>query len=45
MNYLYHWVPKDMRGDTLFSLNTLKEKHPVLYEKEASKHAAQIANS
>ena len=41
MNYLYHWVPKDMRGDTLFPLNTLKEKYPDLYEKEASKYVGR----
>lgn len=32
MTYLYHWVPKNMQGDVLYSLNVLKEKHPNLYE-------------
>lgn len=41
MNYLYHWVPKDLQGDTLFPLNTLKEKYPDLYKKEASKYVGR----
>lgn len=41
MNYIYHWVPKDMRGDVLFPLNTLKETQPDLYEKEASKYVGR----
>ncbi len=31
MNYLYHWVPKNMQGDTLYPLNLLKEEYPELY--------------
>ena len=41
MIYLYHWVPNDMQGDTLFPLNVLKETHPDLYEREASKYAGR----
>ncbi|HEV7702310.1 MAG TPA: hypothetical protein VGO63_02620 [Candidatus Paceibacterota bacterium] len=41
MNYLYHWVPKDMRGNVLYPLNTLKDSHADLYEKEASKYVGR----
>ncbi|HEY1037021.1 MAG TPA: hypothetical protein VGE62_00400 [Candidatus Paceibacterota bacterium] len=37
--YLYHWVPKDMEGDTLYPLNALKEMHPELYDKKAEKYS------
>lgn len=38
MDYLYHGVPKDMRGNTLYPLNQLKEFYPDIYEKEATKY-------
>ncbi len=36
--YLYHWVPDDMIGDTLYPLNILKHTHPDLYTKKVSKY-------
>lgn len=39
MNYLYHAVPKDLEGDTLYPLNTLKEKYPNLYKTKVAKYA------
>jgi hypothetical protein len=36
--YLYHWVPKGMKGNTLYPLNVLKEKFPELYEQKAKKY-------
>jgi hypothetical protein len=41
MNYIYHWVPKDMRGEVLFPLNTLKETEPDLYEREVAKYVGR----
>ncbi|MBK8551651.1 MAG: hypothetical protein IPL53_11555 [Ignavibacteria bacterium] len=41
MNYLYHRVPKNLRGNVLYPLNTLKEIHPDLYEQQASKYAGR----
>jgi hypothetical protein len=38
MNYLYHWVPKDMQGDILYPLNALKEKYPEMYDVHKSKY-------
>jgi hypothetical protein len=38
MNYLYHRVPDNMEGGTLFPLNMLKEKYPELYAKQMSKY-------
>ncbi len=38
MNYLYHWVPKNMKGDILYPLNTLKEKYPELYGEHINKY-------
>ncbi|MBU2103488.1 hypothetical protein KKD81_02500 [Patescibacteria group bacterium] len=37
--YLYHMVPEDLEGTTLYPLNQLKEIHPELYEKKAGKYA------
>lgn len=36
--YLYHWVPKDLEGDTLYPLNALKEHLPELYKKKSAKY-------
>jgi hypothetical protein len=41
MNYIYHWVPKDMQGEVLYPLNTLKNIHPEVYEKEANKYVGR----
>lgn len=38
MNYLYHWVPPNMRGDTLFPLHELKELHPDAYHRAIQKY-------
>ena len=38
MNYLYHWVPKNMTGHVLYPLNVLKEKYPEAYEEHKSKY-------
>jgi hypothetical protein len=38
MNYLYHHVPRDMQGSTLYPLNMLKTKLPIVYESEHSKY-------
>ena len=37
-HYLYHWVPNDMVGDTLYPLNELKKTHSDLYEQKVSKY-------
>jgi hypothetical protein len=41
MNYIYHWVPKDMQGNILFPLNRLKETHVDVYEKEVDKYTGR----
>ena len=41
MMYLYHWVPKDMKGDILYPLNVLKNEHPELYDIKASKYVGR----
>ncbi len=38
MQYLYHGVPKDLVGDTLYPLNQLKQIHPELYEAKVAKY-------
>lgn len=38
MNYLYHWVPNNMRGDVLYPLNSLKSIYPDLYDFQAHKY-------
>lgn len=38
MEYVYHMVPKEMKGDLLLSLNTLKEIYPELYETYTKKY-------
>ena len=41
MNYLYHSVSKNLRGNILYPLNVLKEKYPDLYEMQVSKYAGR----
>lgn len=41
MDYLYHAVPLEMSGTTLYPLNVLKLKYPSLYQKEADKYAGR----
>jgi hypothetical protein len=36
--YLYHEVPKDLAGDTLYPLNVLKDKYPEIYNKKVAKY-------
>lgn len=38
MKYVYHMVPKEMRGETLISLNALEKIDTELYESYASKY-------
>ncbi|HET8574815.1 MAG TPA: group-specific protein [Candidatus Paceibacterota bacterium] len=41
MNFIYHRVPQNMRGDVLFPLNVLKEKYPEVYDQAAAKYAGR----
>jgi hypothetical protein len=41
INFVYHMVPKNMMGDTLLSLNELKEKDVELYGRYAEKYSDQ----
>ncbi len=43
MDYLYHRVPYNMKGDILYPLNSLKESMPDVYEKEVKKYAGREA--
>lgn len=38
MDYVYHMVPKEMKGEVLTSLNELKLMHPELYETYSRKY-------
>jgi hypothetical protein len=38
MRFIYHMVPDDMRGTTLYPLNLLKDSQPDLYAAEAAKY-------
>lgn len=38
MNYLYHWVPENMRGSVLYPLNMLKKIYPEIYKKNSKKY-------
>lgn len=38
MEYLYHRVPKNMSGQILYPLNTLKETHPEVYAEHVKKY-------
>lgn len=41
--YLYHRVPKNLTGHTLYPLNQLKEIHPDLYTDQVAKYAHRTA--
>lgn len=41
MNYLYHIVPKNLRGNILFPLNVLKNKLPDIYEQQVRKYSGR----
>ncbi|MBY0555457.1 hypothetical protein K2P97_13070 [bacterium] len=38
MSFLYHGVPRDLVGETLFPLFSLKQAHPAIYENEIKKY-------
>lgn len=38
---LYHRAVRDMRGDALLPLNSLRDVHPDIYEREAKKYAGR----
>lgn len=38
MEYLYHMMPDNMKGNFLMPLNTLKKEHPSLYKEEVKKY-------
>lgn len=38
MTFIYHWVPKDIRGDVLYPLNILAQSHPEVAEKHIQKY-------
>lgn len=38
MAYLYHLIPDNMEGDTLYPLNALKEIYPDIYAEQAKKY-------
>jgi|TARA_Y100000034_G_scaffold55831_1_gene68378 hypothetical protein len=38
MNYLYHKVPEDMKGNFLMPLNSLKKKYPSIYNEKVKKY-------
>ena len=38
MNFLYHRVPSEMIGTTLYPLNVLKEKYPNVYAEHVKKY-------
>ncbi|MEO8666216.1 MAG: hypothetical protein ABI462_12050 [Ignavibacteria bacterium] len=41
MNYLFHMVPKNIRGNVLYPLNTLKEIYPDIYEQRIKNYAGR----
>jgi hypothetical protein len=43
MPSLYHALPPDMRGETLYPLNLLRDIHPDLFERERRKYAGRDA--
>ncbi len=38
MNYLYHWVPELMQGNTLYPLHQLKDIYPEAYARAMEKY-------
>lgn len=41
MNYLYHIVPKNLKGNILYPLNSLKELYPDIYEERLKNYAGR----
>jgi hypothetical protein len=41
MNYIYHRVPDNLKGDSLYPLNTIKNIYPDIYANEVSKYAGR----
>jgi len=41
MNFVYHRVPSQLEGNTLYPLNRLKDLYPKLYEQQAAKYAGR----
>lgn len=41
MTYLYHMVPRNLKGSFLYPLNVLKKKFPEIYEKENKKYVGR----
>jgi hypothetical protein len=41
-NYLYHFVPKDVRGTQLYPLSVLKKKFPDRYAEEVKKYQGRV---
>lgn len=38
MSFIYHRVPNNLQGDTLYPLNSLREIYPEVYEREIAKY-------
>jgi len=38
MNYIYHWVPENMKGEILYPLNHIKKIHPEIYQERIKKY-------
>ena len=38
MNYLFHMVPQNMQGNTLYPLNDLREVNPKIYKEHKKKY-------
>ena len=43
MSHLYHLVPRNFAGDTLYPLNVLRKKLPAVYEAHARKYEGREA--
>lgn len=41
MNYIYHRVPDNLRGNSLYPLNIIKNIYPDIYANEVSKYAGR----
>ena len=39
--YVYHFVPEDMKGSTLYPLNILRGVHPDIFDKQSKKYAGR----
>lgn len=40
-HFVYHWIPKNMKGTILYPLNQLKEIEPELYDEHAKKYVGR----